>query len=203
MERQPALGVSAITAFCLLVFGCGSDPAPSKDQAKTYKGNGHSDHATEDHEAESKKAHDHEAPHGGTLVVFGEEFAHMEMVVDETSGKLTAYFLDGQASKGVRLKTESLTLLLSTGENRETITLKGVGNDLTGETINESSQFEGQSDFLKANHKFEVHISVLNIKGVEFKEVKFDFPEGNEAHDDDEHHKESEAPGKHQDTDEC
>ncbi|MDA0838470.1 MAG: hypothetical protein O3B01_28865 [Planctomycetota bacterium] len=201
MERQRALGVSAITAFCLLVFGCGSDPAPPKDQSKTNKGDGHSEHAT-DHEAESKKAHDHEAPHGGTLVVFGEEFAHMEMVVDETSGKLTIYFLDGLASNGVRLKTESLTLLLSTGEKRETITLKGVENDLTGETVNESSQFEGQSDFLKANHKFEVHISVLNIKGVEFKEVKFDFPEGNEAHDEDEHHKESEATGKHQGTEE-
>ena len=189
MSKPTALVVSTATAFCLILLGCGGDPAPAPVQVKAPKEDGHNEHEHGNHDGKHE-GHHHEAPHGGALVVFGEEFAHMEMVVDEAAGKLTCYFLDGLATNGVRLKAQNFTLQLSAGEKKETVALKGVANDLTGETINDSSQFEGQSDFLKATHEFEVHISALNIKGVEFKDVKFDFPKGNEAHDDDGHDEE-------------
>jgi hypothetical protein len=38
--------------------------------------------------------HEHKAPHGGLLVEVGEEFAYIELVLDRTSGTLTAYMLD-------------------------------------------------------------------------------------------------------------
>ena len=51
----------------------------------------------------SKKAeeptakHEHHAPHHGALEVLGDEFAHVELVLDEKTGRLTAYVLDGEA----------------------------------------------------------------------------------------------------------
>ena len=56
---------------------------------------------------ETQAHHEHTAPHGGTLVVFGNEFAHIELVLDQTTGKLTAYVLDGEAEKSVQTLTEN------------------------------------------------------------------------------------------------
>ena len=46
----------------------------------------HRHEQTERHETDAH--HEHTAPHGGTLVVFGDEFAHIELVLDQTTGKL-------------------------------------------------------------------------------------------------------------------
>ena len=46
-------------------------------------------------------AHEHKPPHSGTLVEFGEEFAHLELVLDAATGTLKAYALDGEAEKAV------------------------------------------------------------------------------------------------------
>jgi len=42
--------------------------------------------------AEDKEegGHEHHAPHGGTLVVFGDEAAHVELVLDPKTGALPA-----------------------------------------------------------------------------------------------------------------
>ena len=55
-------------------------------------------------------AHEHHPPHKGTLVEFGEEFAHLELVLDPATGKLTAYALDGEAEKAVRLKQTEIVV---------------------------------------------------------------------------------------------
>ena len=47
--------------------------------------------------------HEHTAPHGGTLVALGEEFGHLELLLNKETGELTAYVLDGEAEKPVRL----------------------------------------------------------------------------------------------------
>ena len=51
----------------------------------------------------SASAHEHHAPHKGTLVEFGEEFAHLELVIDAATGRVSAYVLDGEAEKSVRI----------------------------------------------------------------------------------------------------
>ena len=55
-------------------------------------------------------AHEHHAPHGGSLQVFGKEFAHLELVLDAATGRLTAYALDGEAEGPVRLKQRLIRL---------------------------------------------------------------------------------------------
>ena len=63
-----------------------------------------SDHAAHDHDKKTAhSAHDHTAPHGGTLIEIGEHAYNLELVRDNTAGKLTAYVLDGHAEDFVRI----------------------------------------------------------------------------------------------------
>jgi hypothetical protein len=134
--------------------------------------------------------HEHKAPHHGTLVVFGEEFAHIELVLDKKTGKLTAYVLDGEAEKAVRIKLNEIELKINKIEKKSaevSLKLKGVANVLTGEKEGDTSEFSAQSDDLKGVKKFEAVVSAITIKGKEFKDTKFKFPEGNEGHHDHDH----------------
>ena len=103
----------------------------------------------ETHETDTH--HEHTAPHGGTLVVFGDEFAHIELVLDQTTGKLTGYVLDGEAENSVRLSQKTIELKIHREdiESDFSLQLSGVANVLTGETEGDTSQFAGQSDALQ------------------------------------------------------
>jgi len=129
-------------------------------------------------------AHEHKAPHGGTLVVLGVEFAHLELVLDARAGKLTAYVLDGEAEKFVRIEQKQIELRLRPEDKKEEpvlVTLKAVPNVLTGEKEGSTSQFEGEAAALRGATRFSGVIAALAAKGAEFKDVQFRFPEGNEG----------------------
>jgi hypothetical protein len=126
--------------------------------------------------AKKEVEHEHSAPHGGALVELGEEFAHIEIVLDAVTGALTAYALDGEAEKSVRVKQSEIEIAI---ENPSvTIKLGGVSNALTGETTDATSEFLGQSDRLKGATDFDGVIKMISIKGKQFKDVEFNFPDG-------------------------
>ena len=131
---------------------------------------------------ETDTHHEHTAPHGGTLVVFGDEFAHIEFVLDQTTGKLTGYVLDGEAEKSVRLSQETIELKIHREdiESDFSLQLSGVANVLTGENEGDTSQFAAQSDRLKGASEFHAEIVSIAIKGQMFTDIDFEFPEGNE-----------------------
>jgi len=129
------------------------------------------------------KSHAHHAPHKGTLVELGEEFAHLELVLDRDTGKLTAYALDGEAENSVRLNQPSVDIEVGPNTNHtttDTLSLEPVANPLTGETSNDTSEYCLESVDLKGATKFPGLIVRVVIKGAEFKNVAFRFPEGNE-----------------------
>ena len=129
--------------------------------------------------------HEHKAPHHGTLVVFGEEFAHIELVLDKKTGKLTVYVLDGEAEKAVRIKQDEIELKINKIEKKSAdvaLKLKGQANVLTGEKEGDTSEFTAQANELKDVKRFEASVGAITIKGKEFKNTKFKFPEGNEHH---------------------
>ena len=141
-------------------------------------------HATDAH-------HEHTAPHGGTLVVFGDEFAHIELVLDQTTGKLIGYVLDGEAEKSVRLSQKTIELKIHREdiESDFSLQLSGIANVLTGETEGDTSQFAAQSDGLKGASEFHAEIVSIAIKGQMFTDIDFKFPEGNEeVHSDHDEH---------------
>ena len=146
-------------------------------------------HSEQEGSHETHAHHEHTAPHGGTLVVLGEEFAHVEFVLEETTGKLIAYVLDGEAEKPVRLTEKTIGLNVNRLDSEQTVTLQlqAVPNVLTGETEGDTSQFEGQLDALVGATEFQAEIASIAVKGQIFTDVDFKFPEGNEgAHED--HH---------------
>ncbi len=164
-----------VLILAALVFsGCQSSSTETKPSATTT-----APLPTVSVEVAKKEAeHEHSAPHGGALVEFGEEFAHLEFVLDAATGKLTAYALDGEAEKPVRLKQGEIAVQIESPGNILNLKLTGVANALTGETAGDTSEFVAQSDQLKGLAKFDAAIKAVSIKGKDFKNIAFNFPKG-------------------------
>jgi len=111
--------------------------------------------------------HHHEAPHGGMLVELGEHVANLELVLDASTGSLTAYVLDGHADQPIRLEQKELVLK----GKALSVALQAVGSPLTGEKPGDTSQFAGQSDGLKGAKEFDAAVVRIVIKGREFSDV--------------------------------
>ena len=126
-------------------------------------------------------AHAHSAPHGGTLVVLGDEAAHLELLLDPAKGHLTGYVLDGEAQKAIRIKQPEIKLHAYDRDLKSTvsITLKPVANPLTGEKAGDTSQFEATVKELAGKKQFIVTVEKLNVRGVDFPRTASWFPEGN------------------------
>ena len=165
---------TAILAIIFVQLGC--------EKKRAHRGEGEGAHETHAH-------HEHTAPHGGTLVVLGDEFAHVEFVLEKSTGKLTGYVLDGEAEKPIRLSQETIELKINRLNAGQTLPLQltAVENILTGETRGDTSQFAAQSDELLSATEFHAEIVSVAVKGQTFTDVDFKFPEGNEGRHD-EHH---------------
>lgn len=124
--------------------------------------------------------HEHTAPNGGTLVVFGEEFAHIELVLEKGTGKMTAYPLDGEAEKGVELAQSEIELKINK-PSAFTVKLTPVESTLSGSKKGAATKFEGTAEQLKNLNDFDAAVTSITIKGKEFKNVAFNFPKGNEG----------------------
>ncbi len=136
--------------------------------------------------------HEHHPPHHGTLVELGEEFSHLELVLDAKTGTLTGYALDGEAEQSVRLKQPGIAIQITattaadgterTLDKPVIVTLQGVADPLSGETVGDTSEFTAQADILKDVTGFKGSVTDITIKGAEFKDVAFGYPEGNDPH---------------------
>lgn len=122
------------------------------------------------------------APHGGTLLAIGSEFAHVEMVHDASTGELVAYVLDGEAKLGVRLAQETIEVDLVGDSSRGSIALRAVANPLTGERIGDSSEFRGRSERLRGRASFDGVIRRLDLKGTPVEQLAFNVPLGANPH---------------------
>ena len=124
------------------------------------------------------------APHGGTLVMIGSEFAQLEMVHDPKTGSLTAYVLDGEAGLGVRLAQETIEVELLGGTQPGSVLLRAATNPLTGERPGDSSEFRGQSELLRDRASFDGVIRHLAVKGASIESLSFNVPLGASQHRD-------------------
>jgi len=126
-------------------------------------------------------AHEHKPPHNGTLVEFGEEFAHLELLLEPDSGKLTGYVLDGEAENPVRLQQSYIRLKLSINGKLLLLDLKATASPLTGEVKGDTSEFSAVSKKLKAVKQFSGTVVLIKARGETFRNVNFIYPEGNEV----------------------
>jgi hypothetical protein len=159
-------GTLPVAAF-MLMCAC-TKPAPPPTATATTQ------------EAASASHHVHTAPHGGTLIELGEEFGHVELVVDQAAGRITAYILDGEAEQAVRLKQESLGLLLRAPARiaARPFELRAVASVMTGETIGDSAEFVLLHESFKGVSSFEGVIIAIDMKGTTFRDVPVKYPAG-------------------------
>ena len=114
-------------------------------------------------------------------MVLGEEFSHVELLLDSFTGELDAFVLDGEAENPVRISQPSLQIRVKDKKKDWTLKLKPIANGLTGETKGDTSQYQVVSLRLKGASKFEGEIISIKAKGTGFKNVWFLYPEGNEG----------------------
>jgi hypothetical protein len=141
--------------------------------------------AAHDHGHGSHHGHQHVPPHGGTPVILGNEDFHLELVRDPAAGSLTAYVLDAHMAGFIRLPVPAIELAVQVGGRAEKLTLAALPNQLSGETVGDTSAFVAQAEWLKTTGEFSAVVPSLTIRGRTFTNVAFDFPKGNEAPRDD------------------
>ena len=128
----------------------------------------------DDHDHESHAAHGghvHTAPHGGVLAEVGEHAYNVEFVRDASSGKLSAYILDGHAENFVRIKAAGFDASSNFNGEKRPLTFRATANAATGETVGDTSQFDAQADWLKSTGAFTITIPTLEIRGTSFKSI--------------------------------
>lgn len=155
-----------LTAGISLVIGCGRKTTPTTGASDAGHQHAHS--------------HEHHAPHGGTPVVLGDEAFHLEFVRDGTAGKMAAYVLDGELENFVRIPARDFAVVATISGAPQTLTFRAVPNPATGETVGDTSLFETHADWLKTTPEFDAVISSITVRGSTFRDVKFNFPKGNE-----------------------
>jgi hypothetical protein len=123
--------------------------------------------------APAARAHDHHAPHGGALVELGDEYAHLEVVVD-ASGRLRLWVLDGEAELGVPVAHPELELWVrpATGRTFE-LHVPAVANPLSGETVGATSEFSLTDSRLRGGAAASVVLRRIDVLGRSFEGVGF------------------------------
>jgi hypothetical protein len=125
--------------------------------------------------------HHHHAPHAGTVVALGDEAYHVELVLEDGTGKLQAYVLDSELENFVRSSSPSITLSATVAGVARELVLSAVANPETGESAGDTSLFEGEADWLKNRPHFDAVLKSVAIRGGSYADVRFNFPTGNEA----------------------
>jgi len=181
LVRRLATSMCVMTLVVCYVAGCNPEPPP-----KPAEQAGHDDHDDHEHEHGHHHHHAEKGPHGGTLVAVGEEAAHLEIVLDAATGKLTAYVLDGAAKKAVELQQDTIDLGFSVQkEGAKKDDLPEFRDLILKQSADSNSEYTGQSDDLKGLKEFGAAIGSITIGDKAYKNVEFRFPEGNEH---DHHH---------------
>lgn len=115
-----------------------------------------------------------EAPHGGLLLDAGDDFAHVELVFDSTTGTLSAYILDGEAEEAVPMK--QTTILVSLTQPAKTLKLKALVSPLVGEKPGGTSSYSLTSPALRGLTQVKGVLVKIDINGQVFKNLAFQFP---------------------------
>ncbi|MEM7309806.1 MAG: hypothetical protein AAF682_24230 [Planctomycetota bacterium] len=125
-----------------------------------------------DHDSHAEAGgHVHHAPHGGLLVVLGDEMAHVELLHEPDANSLTAWLLDGEAEKALRSAQSGLTVVLEGEDGELELVLEPQASTLTGETVGDTSEFRGVDEGLARPRELAGHIERVEVLGSTFENV--------------------------------
>ena len=173
--------ISLMILASLIVFGqagCGGGHDHSEvghHHDPPHGGAGGHDH--------SEVGHHHDPPHGGAGVTLGDEEAHIEFLVDEEAGTVTAWFFTPHMEQYLRIKAESFEVLAKLPDGEVVLTFVAEANAGTGETVGDTSQFVARADWLAGSESFEgsfdAVLSEVSVRGKVYRSIEFNYPEGN------------------------
>jgi hypothetical protein len=141
MIRMKMSTTAAAFALSLYIAGCGGSTDTTTDGPVVTEPEGEHGHEAEgghSHEAEGGHEHASEGPHHGTLVEFGDEKYHGEVVHGE-DGTVTVYILDGTAAATVAIDATEVTINVSHDGQPEQFVLAASPD--TGDAEGKSSRF--------------------------------------------------------------
>jgi hypothetical protein len=152
-----------LAALCVLAGGCGKGSDGAAPEGKTGM-------------------HRDVPPHGGTPVPLGDDY-NLELVRDGADGTLSAYVLDDEMEDFIRSSSASITITAKSGGAMRTLVLGAVANPATGETVGDTSLFQGQADWLKTTPSFEGSLVSVTVRDTTFAGIAFKFPDNGEPQD--------------------
>ncbi len=171
------LAVVSLLALSAALAGCGKNSGEavtlgSKDSldakpAAPAEAHGHEGHG-------HGGGHAHKPLMGGELVEVGEHQFNLEFKFDTARGVLQAWVLDAHAENFVRVALPSFELVEAEGARRG-IVLQAVANEISGETVGDTSSFEGAAPWLREIKHFDGVVKAITVRGVEFRDIDFHF----------------------------
>ncbi len=134
-----------------------------------------------DHDGHGHHGHHHDPMFGGVLIELGDHAHNLELVHNKEAGTLDAYILGGHASKVVQIAQESIVvnLDLPSGET-EVVELKAVADEITKETVGNTSRFAATQESLKTTGALKGKVEKIEAQGATYTQIAFDL---NEKHD--------------------
>jgi hypothetical protein len=120
-------------------------------------------------------------PHGGTVVALGDDASHIELVLDAQAGVLQAYVLDDEMEEFVRIAAPSIEIHATVDGSTRILVMAPVANTATGETVGNTSLFEGRAEWLRTANHFDGTLMSITVQGTTYTGVRFNFPKGNET----------------------
>lgn len=180
-QARPRRAIHGCGVAVAIILGgaiaCGGGATPAADRSSPVADQpSPSTAAAAPADASDDHAHEHPAPHGGTLVELGEEFAHMELVLDPVSGRLTAFALDGEAEGAIPLTQREIRVVVTAIDARQDsvdVVLVGQANALSGETVDRTSVFAAVVPALTGASTFAGRLVLVETKGERFEAVPF------------------------------
>lgn len=121
--------------------------------------------------------HDHEPVHAGALVIeLGDHQAALEARLDSEEGALELWLWDAHLENAIRSGAESLEVELTVDEETFPLACAAQEDELTGETVGDSSFFRGQDDRLKGAEHVDGRLPSIQVKGLTYTDVEFCLP---------------------------
>jgi hypothetical protein len=128
------------------------------------------------HPVEVQTTHTAHPPnHGGVMVEFGNEFAHLEFVHDRAAGTLTAHATDSDGKTSLRLTQDYIPveILFGGSDGKIMLEMGAVENAETGEVAGDTCTFSASHERLRDAKWFEAVVKAIIIKDRHFATTAF------------------------------
>ena len=113
------------------------------------------------------------------VVELGPEQYHLELVHEAGSDQITAYVLDGEMEKFIRI-TQPQFQIRVTRPPHGPLDFHAIESAATGERVGDTSEFVASAPWLKTNAVFDGTLSEIKIAGQAYRDISFNYPKGNE-----------------------